>query len=143
MQQSKVTRFPAIPEMTPITTRPVGLSNTTRIEVTASIIACVLSDAFQGQQDLPHRMFTSLDPAVRRVYEGIARGVTHSLLLPERTMQAERKAVDAAASVLDHYADTDADLGVRVDPQQARQRIKTAFLSALHAYQTEMAREER
>jgi hypothetical protein len=127
--------------MEPVTRRPVGLSAETWIEFTATAIACVLSDAYQGMHDLPVRPLTLLDPAIRQIYEAIGRATAHSLLLPDRKTTAERRAVEAAADILEHYHASDEGLGVRVDPDLRRKRLTTAFLSALHTYQREMARE--
>lgn len=123
---------PPMPEVT--------MTPNERVELIASIIGCVLSNAFQMQVGLPHTPLHGLDPAVRDVYVALGRVSAAGLLTPHAKLAAEDRAVAIACDMLDRYDDQDERLGVTVDPFLRRARIKRAFLTALDSYTIEMSR---
>ena len=135
--------MPSIPRLVPVTTRAASLSVETRIEVIASVIACVLYDARQMQDGIPHTPFTRAERDVQRIYEAIGRQAATCILKPSRVVEAKRKAIEDAVTIMGHYDEVDEDDQRPVPPEVKRKRFESAFLSGLHRYHVELAREER
>ena len=133
--------MPSIPRLEPVTTRPGKLDVDTRIEMGASIVACLLHDWYETQHDLPHRHYSTIDRETQRIYEALGRQVVSCILKPSRVIEAKRKAVEDAVMIMGHYDEVDVDDQRPVPLDVRRKRIESAVLSAIHRYHVELARE--
>lgn len=132
-----------IPQLEPVTKQAQPLSVETRIELVASIIACVLFDAQQMQQQVfTHIPLGKAPREEQRIYEAIGRQVATYVLKPERGIQAKRLALQTAAAILSAYDEEDAAFDSAATPEMWQSRYEAAFTSALHKYHAELAREE-
>ena len=135
--------MPSIPRLEPVTIKAASLSVETRIEVIASVLACVLYDARQMQDGIPHVPLMRAERDVQRIYEAIGRQAATCILNPSRVVEAKRKAVEDAVTIMGHYDEVDVDDQRPVPMDVRRKRIESACLSAIHRYHVELAREER
>ena len=136
MSQTNIARFPVIPQMDPITVRPKLLDVSTRVEIVSNVIAGVLHNAFCTQNGLPGTPLAHSQPAVQRVYEGMARLAVLPLLDPEAVQQAEAAAIGQGLTILGDYMDEDDDDGIPADIWE--HRITTAVRAAIATYTAQL-----
>ena len=135
--------LPSIPRPELVTKQAQPLSVETRIELVASIIACVLFDAQQMQQQVfKHIPLGKAPREEQRIYEAIGRQVATYVLKPAQSVQAKRLAIQTAAGILSAYDEEDAAFASAATPEMWQSRYEAAFISALHRYHAELAREE-